>query len=64
MKFWQHLKELRGYNTQEQLAELMPEGFSVRTLQSWENEHRTPPDWIQKLVISHLQSEIESKPGW
>lgn len=63
MKFSDHLRALRGYNTQQDLAALLGDDFSVRTLEAWESERRTPPRWIQRLVISHLQDSIEAKRG-
>ncbi|MEG0292371.1 MAG: helix-turn-helix transcriptional regulator [Anaerovoracaceae bacterium] len=30
-------------------------GIPVRTLDDWENERRTPPEWTERLVINEIK---------
>ena len=34
-------------------------GVPLRTIEDWESGKRTPPDYVQKLVIDRLLLEIE-----
>ena len=34
-------------------------GIPLRTLEDWETQKRTPPDYIQHLVLDRLLLEIE-----
>lgn len=34
-------------------------GVPLRTLEEWEAERRTPPDYVQRLVLDRLALEIE-----
>ena len=58
MTFSDYLRALRDDESQERFAELMPEGFSVRTLQAWEAGRRLPSPWLQRLIIGFLQDRI------
>ena len=33
----------------------------MRTLQDWENERRTPPEWAERLIIEKLEQIKEKK---
>ena len=35
-------------------------GMSKRSVESWEEGTRVPPDWIQKLILSDMQRLIEN----
>ena len=34
-------------------------GVPLRTLEEWEANRRTPPDYVQRLVLDRLALEIE-----
>ena len=34
-------------------------GVPLRTIEEWEGERRTPPEYVQNLVLDRLQLEIE-----
>ena len=34
-------------------------GVPLRTIEEWEAGNRTPPEYVQKLVLDRLQLEIE-----
>ena len=34
-------------------------GVPLRTIEEWESTRRTPPEYVQKLVIDRLILEIE-----
>lgn len=38
--------------TQRDIFELM--GIPLRTLQDWEAGRRTPPEWLEKLVVEKI----------
>ena len=35
-------------------------GVPLRTIEDWESEKRTPPEYVQHLVLDRLQLEIEN----
>ena len=43
--------------TQREMSELL--GIPMRTIQDWENDRRTPPDWAEKLILEKL---LQSTP--
>ena len=30
-------------------------GIPIRTIQQWESGRRTPPEWVEKLVVEKLE---------
>jgi len=62
-KFAESIRCIRQYTTQKVTAEMMPGGFSVRTLQAWESETRTPPAWVQVLVLDYLAKAFRDARG-
>lgn len=54
------IKSIRAkYNlTQKQFSEIT--GIPKRTVESWEEETRTPPVWLPKMIDSYLK-EVTSK---
>lgn len=51
------IKEIRQkYGiTQKQFSEIT--GIPKRTIESWEEEKRTPPEWLPKMIESYLKQE-------
>lgn len=49
------IKELRQkYNlTQKVFSEVT--GIPKRTVESWEEEKRTPPEWLPKMIETYLE---------
>lgn len=45
--------------TQAEVYELLR--IPLRTLQDWENERRTPPEWAELLIIEKLEQIKEKK---
>lgn len=41
--------------TQKQFSEIT--GIPKRTIESWEEEKRTPPEWLPKMIESYLKQE-------
>ncbi len=56
------IKEARTFAglTQKQVYEVV--GVPMRTLQDWENGRRTPPEWVERLVVEKLIG-IKEKGG-
>ncbi len=59
------IKEMRQkYGlTQKQFSEIT--GIPKRTVESWEEEKRTPPEWLPKMIWCYLevnQDKIDSDP--
>lgn len=57
--FAERLKELRttaGWSRAKVLDRI---GVPTRTQEDWESQKRTPPDYVQRLVIDRLMLEIE-----
>lgn len=46
--------------SQRQAAEII--GMPLRTLEAWVGGKRTPPEWVERLVIEKLMS-IKEKGG-
>lgn len=40
--------------TQKQMSDLFE--IPLRTIESWESEVRTPPPYVEKLIVEKLQS--------
>lgn len=38
-------------------------GVPLRTIEDWESAKRTPPDYVQNLVLDRLKLEIEKEKG-
>lgn len=55
------IKELRlqAELTQKQMSDLFK--IPIRTLQDWEGERRTPPEWASLLICEKLESMINNK---
>ena len=45
--------------TQSEVFEVLR--IPMRTLQDWENERRTPPEWAERLIIEKLEQIKEKK---
>lgn len=45
--------------TQAEVYEVLR--IPMRTLQDWENERRTPPEWAERLIIEKLEQIKEKK---
>lgn len=45
--------------TQSEVFEVLR--IPMRTLQDWENERRTPPEWAERLIIEKLEQIKERK---
>lgn len=45
--------------TQSEVYEVLR--IPMRTLQDWENERRTPPEWAERLIIEKLEQIKEKK---
>lgn len=45
------LREMRGW-TQAQMSLITT--IPIRTIQNWEEGKRTPPKWVEKLLIYYL----------
>lgn len=61
MDFKDSLKNLRTECrlTQRALAEMW--GIPLRSVENWETGTRTPPEYVQKLIISELKREREKR---
>lgn len=53
-----HLRQELGLS-QQKLGELLE--ISRNTIRDWELENRTPPAYVQKLLIEKLQSMLKKK---
>lgn len=53
LTFGQHFKELRK---QAGLTQSDCFGVPLRTVQNWESGFRTPPEWLQNLLIEKLET--------
>ena len=45
----------RGQLSQSEAAAKIAPTLSVRTVQDWESGRRTPPAWVQWLVLARLK---------
>ena len=54
------IKELRELTnmTQKEFGEYL--NIPLRTIQNWESEHRTPPDYVVELIEYKLKKESEN----
>lgn len=60
MKTWKNrFKEAREIHdlTQEEAAQIISKDLSVRSIQSWELGHRSPPAWVQQLILEKLKGQ-------
>jgi DNA-binding transcriptional regulator YiaG len=55
MDFSKLFCEARGKLSQSEAAAKIAPGLSVRTVQDWESGRRTPPPWVQWLVLARLK---------
>lgn len=64
--FGEHLREIRiGYGwTQTEIGRMIcpDHPLPLRTTQDWESGARTPPPWVQDLIISRLSVYKVLKP--
>lgn len=61
MSFSEELKQLRQQLglSQQKLGEILE--ISRNTIRDWELENRTPPAYVQKLLIKELKRMLEKK---
>ena len=57
-KEFKHLRQELGLS-QQKIGELLE--ISRNTIRDWELENRTPPAYVQKLLIEKLQSMLKKK---
>ena len=55
MDFAKLFTEARGKLSQREAAAKVAPELSVRTVQDWESGRRTPPLWVQWLVLGRLK---------
>lgn len=47
--------------TQQAMSDIMK--IPKRTIEDWESERRSPPEWAEILIINELKRITENKPS-
>lgn len=63
MSFAEQLRESKGNLSAREVAGMISEKLSVRTVEDWLADRRTPPEWTHDWIISRLtiRSSLKKK---